>query len=69
MILSAVKFKNLLTKSIYVCTGKDFAEACKVANRNVKKENRQFLGTFNQSETNTQAWHDFLKNVDIVTNH
>lgn len=68
-IISAIKFKNLLTDSIYVCTSqKDFYNACMLANRIVKKENQQFINAYIQSDNNCLTWFNFLENVDVITN-
>lgn len=66
MIISANKFKNLKTGSIYVITGYDYAMAFRISKSICKPKYRQFIGALIQVDSNSEVAHKFFEGVDVV---
>lgn len=67
MIISAYKFLNKKTGTVYLTIGKDYAQACKRAQRVVPNKNdREYIASYVASCKDCETWLTFLNDVSVI---
>lgn len=63
-LVSIAKFKY--NNTIYACISNCYADCLKLANKIAPCQNREFLGSYIQGNSNCETFYKFLQNTNVV---